>query len=250
MHARIARSLLPMARRRIGGRAVGRLLIGGLGIAALLPGAAAAADEANAPSPAGPTAAVIAHGVAPMPAAEVAWRVVDDTAEPLGEAPVEEHALGFALAREDAVLLADETTGARTRLAAGEAAFVTDGAQQRRESLGAEDTALYHLALVPATEAEDAGGDVLVFAGKPFAAPAGEHDLDLVRGHLLAEQTDGLPDTGTQRSCWRRPGGSRWRRPGAVPAWNSPRARRRRSGGRLRSARRPTPRAMRGTSRR
>src|SRR5437867_10141318 len=55
----------------------------------------------NAPSPARVGQAVIAQGVAEMPAAQIAWRVVQDTADVPGEAEYEGRALGFAVALED-----------------------------------------------------------------------------------------------------------------------------------------------------
>src|SRR5215211_5286884 len=65
-------------------------------------------DDPNAPSPAEDHAEVIAQGIGAIPAEQVAWRLVEDTAEPVGEADFEARALGFAVATEDALLLADE----------------------------------------------------------------------------------------------------------------------------------------------
>jgi hypothetical protein len=103
----------------------------------------ARAQELNAPSVAGDHAEVIAQGVASFSSGELAWRLVEDTAEPLGEADFEERALGFAIATDGALLLTDDPTGARTRLAPGEAAFTNEGAVQARERL--EDTASSYL---------------------------------------------------------------------------------------------------------
>ena len=126
-----------------------------------------------------------------------------DTAEPWGQAQFEQRALGFVLAREDPILLTDQDSGARGRLAAREAEFVPDGIWQRRESLDASPTTDYRIALVPAPKASDAGGDTLIFAGNPFTVPPGARDLDLVSGRLFAGQTDSLPDTASPRSSWR-----------------------------------------------
>lgn len=143
------------------------------------------ADEgANAPSPAGTHAEVIAQGVGDMPAAQVAWRLVQDTAEAYGEAGYQQRALGFAVATDDALLLTDESDGAMTRLARGEAAFVGDGVNQRRESLGNGSTPYWRIALVPADQAEDAGGDTLVYGGEGFAVQAEARDMDLVAAKL------------------------------------------------------------------
>src|SRR5262245_29703190 len=55
-----------------------------------------ASDDPNAASPAGTFAEVIAQGVGTIPAGQVAWRLVQDTAEPVGQADYQERALGFA----------------------------------------------------------------------------------------------------------------------------------------------------------
>ena len=149
-------------------------------------------------SPAMGHAQVVAQGVAPMPAAEVAWRVVLDTAELAVDTTVEERALGFALADRAAIVVDDQASGAQARLAGGEALFVPGGVRQRRSALGPAPTPYYRLALVPAAQATDAGGDRLVFAGVPFTAPAGRaFDLDLVRDVLEPDEESRLPATGT-----------------------------------------------------
>ncbi|MCC6314265.1 MAG: hypothetical protein IT337_09645 [Thermomicrobiales bacterium] len=153
---------------------------------------------ADGPSPASGHASVIAQGVAPMPAPQVAWRVVLDTAETPGEAQAEQRALGFAVADRSAIAIYDPTTGAQTRLAAGEAAFVPSGVSEYRSALGATPVGYYRIALVPAEQATDAGGDRMVFAGTTFTAPVGRaFDLDLVRDVLDAGDETSLPDTGT-----------------------------------------------------
>lgn len=152
----------------------------------------------DAPSPAAGHAQVVAHGVAPMPAAAVAWRVVLDTADAPEDARSEERALGFALADRGAVGVIDAATGQQSRLAAGEALFVAGGASQTRWSLGAAPSSYYRLALVPGELASDAGGDRLAFAGEQFAAPVGRaFDLDLVRDVLEPREETRLPDVGS-----------------------------------------------------
>jgi hypothetical protein len=147
-------------------------------------GSALAQSNANAPSPASAGLRVVAQGVAAMPAADVAWRIVRDTAEASGASEYESRAIGFALAAEDAILIDDQTTGLLHRLAPDEAAFVVDGALQRRLSLGPGPTAYYRISLVPAEQATDGGGDELIYAGDAFAAPAGLRDIDLVGGEV------------------------------------------------------------------
>lgn len=154
---------------------------------------------ADTPSPASGHAQVVGQGVAALPAAELAWRVVLDTAEPAEQAATEARALGFALADRAALVVDDAGSGTQARLAPGEALFVADGANQRRASLDGADAPYYRLALVPAAEAADAGGDRLVFASDPFSAPAGRaFDLDLVRDVVAPNEESTLPATGAQ----------------------------------------------------
>ncbi len=147
------------------------------------------------PSPAEGHAQVVAHGVAAVPDGQVAWRVVSDTAELEDDAATEERALGFALADEDAILVNDLTYGTQARLAAGEATFVPTGTQQQRIALGNAAAEYYRIALVAAGDAQDAGGDDLLFTGEGFNA-AGNRDLDLIRDNLAADEEGTLEDTG------------------------------------------------------
>jgi len=192
------------ARRRWQGRGrrpVGRAVLSLVAVVAAAPGLVVAFQglAPDAPSPASGHAQVIAQGVSPMPDAEVTWRVVLDTAETPERAEVQERALGFALADRAAIVVDDAGSGAQARLAPGEALFVPAGARQRRASVDGADAPYYRLALVPAGQANDAGGDRLVFAGDPFPAPAGRaFDLDLVRDVLAPNEETTLPGTGSQ----------------------------------------------------
>jgi hypothetical protein len=167
----------------------------GLQLTARPIGAQQALSDEDSGSPAGVTQAVIAQGMAPMPGAELAWRVVRDTAEPFGETVAQARALGFAFADDGPILLTDEGTGLQTRLGLFEAAFTPDGASQRRESLDDDARTYVRIALVPAESATDPGGDELLYAGDPFAAPGGNRDLDLVKGNLY-DGTDGIGAAG------------------------------------------------------
>lgn len=169
---------------------LGLLLAGPVGTLALLQAAV------NGPSPAQGHAEVVAHGVSHMPADQVAWRVVQDTAEPNEEAQPEVRALGFALADADAIVVNDLTYGTQARLAPGEASFVADGVTQHRASLTDGDGPYYRIALVPADQAGDDGGDDLLHAGDGFGAPAGNHDLDLVRDVLTSGESTAIDDSG------------------------------------------------------
>lgn len=150
--------------------------------------AAAAVDDPDAPSVAGANAEVIAEGVATLPADQIAWRLVQDTAEPLGQAIFEQRALGFAVATDDALLLTDQADGRRTRLAAGESAFSVDGIMEMRESLGAAASPYLRIGLVAASDASDPNGDTLVYAGDHFASPSDDRDIELVAVRLKANE--------------------------------------------------------------
>ena len=153
--------------------------------------AAVAPPATRAPAQASGEAEVVVRGAAPMPAGEVAWRLVQDVAEPRGEARFEERALGFAIPLPlwNPLLLTDEATGAAYRIDGDGAAFVPDGLVQRRESLDEEAVPYLRLALVPAAEAADPGGDRLLFSGEPFAAPTGDRELTLLRVGLQAGES-------------------------------------------------------------
>lgn len=174
---------LPRAVGRRPGRDAG-LILALASLMALLPFAATALLQLgpDAPSPATGHAQVIAHGVSALPAPRLAWRIVEDTAEPRDQALAEERALGFALADQQAILVYDQLTAGQSRLGSGEASFVPTGSLEQRSSLTESPAPYYRFALVPAEQAADAGGDRLIFGGDAWDAPAGEQfDLDLVR---------------------------------------------------------------------
>jgi hypothetical protein len=144
-------------------------------------------QQSDAPSPANGHAAVIAQGVSPMPAGEVAWDVTRASAPKPMDEP-DDRSLGFILAEEDALQLVDRDTDAQTRLAAGEAAFIAQGAQQVQFSLSDGPVRYYRLSLLPAAEVGDDSGDNPVFTSESFAAPDGNRDIDLVRDVLEEDE--------------------------------------------------------------
>ncbi|MCC6704082.1 MAG: hypothetical protein IT334_04335 [Thermomicrobiales bacterium] len=138
----------------------------------------------NDASPASGHAAIVAQGVSFLPEGSAAWRIVEDTAEPLDVAVPETRALGFTVAVNDGVLVNDYSFGAQTRVAAGEAAFNASGVAQQRASISGGNAPYLRIGLVPASEASDAGGDRLVYSGNGFTAPQGRRDIDLLRDVL------------------------------------------------------------------
>jgi hypothetical protein len=158
-----------------------------LAVGSALGAAAGIQADGDAPSPAGGHAAVIAHGVAALPAGAVAWRVTGAEASPDADEPDEE-ALGFVLSDDDALLLNDLGTGEQVRLAAGEATFVAAGALQQPVALGDGPVGYHRIKLVTTAEAADPVGNEPVFAGEAFEAPGGNRDLDLVRDVLEEDE--------------------------------------------------------------
>ena len=168
-------------------------------VALLLPGTAALAQapplETDDPSPATRHAQVIAHGVAPMPADEVAWRVAVDRAVPPTRADAEERPAGFILADKGVVALVDQDgqrvwRGSRPAKRSGLSRVST------RAVIGLERKApdYYDIALVPATELAEGGS--VVIGGAPFVAPTGDaFDVDLIRD-VLNRAEEGVVSTG------------------------------------------------------
>jgi hypothetical protein len=180
----------PTFRSRVGRRAV-LTAIPAFALALDRPAGFAASARQPASSP-----TLLVRGEASLaPGSPIAWRIVRDVAEPMPEAPFERRALGFAVATSPftALLVTDQATGSAYRLTPGEASFVRDGTWQRREVLHERPDAYLRIGLVPASEAEDAGGDRLLFAGPAFDAPAGTVTLALSRAELAAGDAIGLP---------------------------------------------------------
>jgi Bacterial TSP3 repeat len=164
-----------------------RLFIAIATAALSLPGAVAVAQapalEPDDPSPATRHAQVIAHGVAPMPADEIAWRLTRDRAVPPNRADAEERPAGFILADKGVVALVDHEGRALARIAPGEAVWTEPGVA--RAVIGIERRApnYYNIALVPATDLVE--GDQVLIGGAPFIAPSGNaFDVDLIRDVL------------------------------------------------------------------
>lgn len=134
---------------------------------------------------------LLVRGEAELAGGEMAWRVVRDVAETRGEAAFERRALGFTVVSNPfiSLLITDEATGSSYRLAPGEAAFVAEGAMQRRESLATSAESYRRIGLVAASAVDDAGGDRMIFAGPAFAASTGPVTLTLQRFALDAGET-------------------------------------------------------------
>jgi hypothetical protein len=131
-------------------------------------------------SPASGRAQVIAQGVASLPQ-EAAWRAVFHSIDPGGSGELPVGGPGFFLVDTGGVVLRGD--GRSTLLAPNEAAFHDEGTAQLTP-IGDRPAGIFAIDLTVPDAAADAGGGIPVFAGEPFAAPAGERDVDLVRALL------------------------------------------------------------------
>lgn len=157
-------------------------------IALLLAGAGSLVAQPTAPVP--PTtghAAVIAQGVASLPAADLLWRVsrrmLSADAGPATGAPGPVFVVGA-----EGVVLARDDGERRVLLLPGEAAFSADGGMRLEAAADGEPAAAFEIALAVGDAVAPADSQA-VFAGPPFPVPRGDRDLDLVRDVLAAGET-------------------------------------------------------------
>ena len=156
------------------------LLLGGIGVSV--------AQQTEPISPATGHASVIAHGTAALPDAEVAWRVTYRDGLP-GDEPGAGPADPAFLVGESGAVLVTEGEIPMALLLAGEALFAAAGADTDAQAIGSDRGAWFEIALPTAAEAEEHGDGIAVFAGAPFAPPAGVRDLDLIRDVLGQDET-------------------------------------------------------------
>ncbi|MFM9105816.1 MAG: hypothetical protein ACKOWF_03875, partial [Chloroflexota bacterium] len=151
----------------------------------LATGAGVRAWQESPVSPARGHAAVAAQGLAPMPDGEAVWRV---TYQPAGsaEAAFVQADPGFVVA-DDGALLVEDDAARRALLLPGEAAF-SPAAPQRVGAAGGPQAGFFEIDLAGAADAGPEGGEVS-YASPPFAAPAGERSLKLLRDALAAGES-------------------------------------------------------------
>lgn len=140
------------------------------------------------PSPASGAASVIAQGVYTVTDNDYVWQVSTYTAE-AGSEPITIAAPTFVLARTTPLLVTDEGSGIRQRVANGEAVFLNPGQTVRLETFGPPDNFVF-VELTPAT-ASSTGAAPLV--GQTFQPLAGSRDLDLVRVMMDEGDQSGMP---------------------------------------------------------
>jgi hypothetical protein len=203
-------------RRSRAWRIVGSLpLLGVIGLLSLggLIGPAAAQEDAVL----GAQVQIVAQGVAEVPAGDVVWRTVRARADPTATAPFAERPLSFVIAREEAMLLADDRLAYLALLFPDEAAFVPPGVVQQRSSLSDAPVNYLAIELVPADAALATDGATVLQPGQPFPSPGGYRDFDLVQGFLTADDLFTVPDTGQKNIILITDGGIAVGRAGAEP---------------------------------
>ena len=166
-----------------------RFLLAALLLIVLVPALAVTAQDELSPrpdesSPATRHAQVIAQGVAPLPGAEIGWRVRLNRAVAARRAVVEAAPAGFVLAADGAIALIDERGALLARVAPGEAVWSAPDTPRAVVTMQQKPVDYYEIALVPAEELGDKN-DLAMTDRAPFTAPEGERfDIDLIRDVL------------------------------------------------------------------
>ena len=189
----------PPGSRRFAGRGRPFILIAILALVVPIVVAAAQQNNLDAPSPASGHASVLAQGIIEFPQGEFVCRVVERVAQPLGSAKYEDQELGFVIATDGPLLLANEVDGVPqqvARLAVGELYLVQDGTRQRRASVGNDPVTYTVLEIVQADRVGEVGDGELILATDPIGAPAGFRDLDLVQDVLAFNERSQVTDAG------------------------------------------------------
>lgn len=173
------------------------LLSLGLIVAALAsagPYAGAQSSDLNTDSLALGHAQVVAQGMTAPPDTKSFWRVIKRTIPVRTKAEAADNLMGgagFLVAGDRAILVIDQKSKARTRLAPGESLFVPASSIQTWASLDDKPASAYSLELVANGTSTDVPAGKIVYADqKPFAIPEGDYVLGLVRD-ILAKNEKG-----------------------------------------------------------
>lgn len=114
----------------------------------------------------------IAHGVADLPASEIAWRIAAHSADPVENASPETFVDGFTVGTDGELVIADLDTGNRDLIGADEATFNANAATLLVASTSADATDYARISLVPTSDRESVVSGTLVAASEPFDAPS------------------------------------------------------------------------------
>lgn len=139
-------------------------------------------------------AEVIAQGVDTMPAGQVVWRVAQGSAPVAPSSAKATYPLGFVFLPQGKMQVDFSGSGDRVVLQDGEASFQRAGTEQVRKGTDTAAAAYLGIELVPADQANvGANGSQVLTASAPFAAPTGDHDVNLVRDVLQGAEDGLLP---------------------------------------------------------
>ncbi|MGI8486120.1 MAG: hypothetical protein ACR2OU_17910 [Thermomicrobiales bacterium] len=139
-------------------------------------------------------AEVIAQGVDTMPAGQVVWRVSQGNAPVAPSSVKATYPLGFVFMPQGKMQVDFSGSGDRVVLQDGEASFQRAGTEQRRKGTDTAAVAYLGIELVTADQENvGANGGQVLTASAPFAAPTGNHDVNLVRDVLQGAEDGLLP---------------------------------------------------------
>jgi len=143
------------------------------------------------PSPASGHASVVANGVISLEEGNSRWHVTRHIAE-AGSEPIVFTSPGFILAGNTPLLLTDQASGYRYRLAGGEALMAHQGSAITIETFGAPDSFLF-IHLVPDDTDPLANATERILTSARFPVKSGDFDADLLRDVLSEDETTSIP---------------------------------------------------------
>jgi hypothetical protein len=143
------------------------------------------------PSPASGHASVVANGVVTLEEGMSRWHITRHVAE-ANAAPIDITSPGFVLAGGTPLLLTDQGTGNRYRLAAGEALMLHARSEVTVETFGAPDSFLF-IHLVPDEAEPLANATERLLTSASFPVTGGDFDADLLRDVLSEEESTSIP---------------------------------------------------------
>ncbi|HWV23328.1 MAG TPA: hypothetical protein VNZ58_03990 [Thermomicrobiales bacterium] len=152
------------------------------------------------PSPASGHASVVAHGIVSLEKGETRWHIGRLVAED-GAKPVTFTTPGFLIAEMTPVLVTDQDSGLRTRLATDEAMMVPAGSTLTLETFGAPDTVIF-LSIVPDNATPIFSSDNRILISASFASNAGDFDTDLLRDVLAEDENTAIPAGATPTAVY------------------------------------------------
>lgn len=142
-------------------------------------------------------AQVVAQGMSAPPNTKSFWRVIKREIPIRTKAEAADNLMGgagFIVAGDRAILVIDQKSKARTRLAPNESLFVPAGSIQTWASLDDKPASAYTLELVASGTSSDVPGGKIVYTDqKSFAIPEGDYVLALVRDVLAKNEKGKLP---------------------------------------------------------